>query len=299
MFDIQHWIDECVVGGLVHGEAVESQQLFVGEQLQFEPTRIQGKLVSIAAGGKYLFIATDKRLIIALPMNGDKQLFILPQKSSDDITHKLFCDPHGQHIIITLKSKKNFYINLGQNSRKPIELQKLKGMRIESIAWPKENTSKTMTNRLLLGTSNGCIYEYEICDCKEKTFSKLFDLKSEQYGSKVSNYEEEKDNKSWCICGLHVEKLAMPKDIGLESESKSASQVYQVQNEKLGFIELIDGGDKKQHDRYNGSRGKSHQMFYVIATIPSALYEFIGGPTFDHLFKQYNGTTYKQILTGK
>ncbi|CDS81881.1 related to DigA protein [Sporisorium scitamineum] len=91
--------------------------------------------------------------------------------------HKMFADPSGLHLLLTMRNGDNYYWASGW--RKARLLPKLKGHIIESVAWNKDaspshsssgasaarkrqvnsNPSLSTTRQILIGTRSGDIYE--------------------------------------------------------------------------------------------------------------------------------------------
>ena len=78
-------------------------------------------------------------------------------KREDDRIHKVFQDPSGHHVILTMSGSKECYY-IGKSTGKktaPRLLPKVKGHLIESVAWNKLESSDNGTGPILLGTSTG------------------------------------------------------------------------------------------------------------------------------------------------
>lgn len=78
-------------------------------------------------------------------------------KREDDRIHKVFQDPTGQHLLISMAaSKECFYIGRASGKKgAPKSLPKVKGHLIESVAWNKLEGGDNGTGPILLGTSTG------------------------------------------------------------------------------------------------------------------------------------------------
>eukprot|EP01083_Nonionella_stella_P063753 165705_1 len=275
----------------------EDDDLFVLEQLAWEPTRTQGKLVAIAVGRDTIIVGTDKRLVILLRVDRDPQLLVVGKK--EDLIHALFVDEEANHLIVTMKNGLNFYINLtsshASSRRKQTQtaLSKVKGITIESMYWNK-SSFRDSTGLCLCGTSNGCIYSLQISEGKERIFSKLYDFKSGSYGSGTSTMDSINHSESTCfrVCGLHVEQLntaSLEMDHAEEEKKDVAAEVDQqiAALKSLGFVdEAIIG--KKKNKKKKKHKKKEDKKYYIVAVIPSKIFEFIGGPTFDDVFKFYD-----------
>ena len=276
-------------------EYSDDDGIFVLEQLAWEPSRTQGHLVAIAVAQDTIIVGTDKRVLILLKVDVDPQLFVVGKK--EDLIHKLFVDNDANHLIVTMKNGQNFYINLtsahASSRRKQTQsaLSKVKGVTIESMVWSR-NAYRDSTGICLCGTSNGCIYSLQISDGKEKVFNKLYDLNTGCYGSQSSDNAQINHSESTCfrVCGLHVEHLDSAKDLDDGGKSDREEHSHHIVDrmevlESLGFV----GSD---HDSKRKHKGKDHvkdsKKFYIVAVIPSKIFDFIGRPTYEDVFKSYH-----------
>lgn len=71
----------------------------------------------------------------------------------------MFLDPSASHLIITTASGENYYLHT--QSRQPKALPRLKGVRIETIAW-NPSLPTASTREILIGASDGNLYEVYI-----------------------------------------------------------------------------------------------------------------------------------------
>ncbi|KAE8215675.1 hypothetical protein CF327_g1075 [Tilletia walkeri] len=92
-----------------------------------------------------------------------------PPNPAQQGPYKMFADPTGRHLILTMLSGDNFYWRSGW--KKARVLPRLKGLILESVAWnrssaaaqtftsKREGAQMTTTREILLGTRSGDIYE--------------------------------------------------------------------------------------------------------------------------------------------
>lgn len=66
-----------------------------------------------------------------------------------------------------MENEENYYLHLSW--KKPKNISKLKGIKIESIAWDKLNTDPSTTREILIGSNKGKIYELCI-EANERAF---------------------------------------------------------------------------------------------------------------------------------
>lgn len=92
----------------------------------------------------------------------------LPLDASSVGPYKMFADPTGKHLVISIRNGENFYWASGWKKARP--LPKWRGVIVESIAWNPEtrqnqrkytpNASRsTTTGEVLVGSASGDIYE--------------------------------------------------------------------------------------------------------------------------------------------
>ena len=71
----------------------------------------------------------------------------------------MFLDPSASHLIITTTLGENYYLHT--QSRQPKALTRLKGVRVETIAW-NPSLPTASTREILIGASDGNVYEVYI-----------------------------------------------------------------------------------------------------------------------------------------
>lgn len=93
----------------------------------------------------------------------------LPTDPSMVGPHKMFADPSGRHLVLSMRSGDNYYWRSGW--KKARALPKWKGIVVESIAWNRSanapahgskrasSTQQTTTRQILVGTQSGDIFE--------------------------------------------------------------------------------------------------------------------------------------------
>ncbi len=92
--------------------------------------------------------------------------------------YKIFVDPTGTHVLITMRNGDNHYVNTNTNKNPKLQ-PKLKNIIIESVGWDKFNNRRETTGTILIGTQDSCIYEARFDMSKEacRNFKQLFDLR--------------------------------------------------------------------------------------------------------------------------
>lgn len=101
--------------------------------------------------------------------------------------YKIFLDPTGHHMIISIVSGDNVtpidVLYLPWKGTKPKVSSKLKGMLISAVGWNPKNTSDSYTGQILVGTTKGQIYELEMTSDEkflqsghERNLRQIYDL---------------------------------------------------------------------------------------------------------------------------
>lgn len=86
----------------------------------------------------------------------------------------------GSHLLISLSTSECLYLN--RNTQKVRSLSRWRGHLIESVGWNKLLGSETNTGPILVGTSQGIIFEAEISASE----GSLFNTNPDQYFRQVS-----------------------------------------------------------------------------------------------------------------
>ncbi|KAI4263263.1 MAG: hypothetical protein L6R42_001589 [Xanthoria sp. 1 TBL-2021] len=128
-------------------------------QLQFS---ISSDFVAAQVANNVLILAlsTGRILRIDLDSPGDIDDIDLPKRPQEiGLIRSMFLDPSASHLIITTTLGENYYLHT--QSRQPKALSRLKGVRIETIAW-NPSLPTASTREILIGASDGNVYEVYI-----------------------------------------------------------------------------------------------------------------------------------------
>lgn len=100
---------------------------------------------------------------------------------SDNIINILLHLLHitGSHLLIGLSTRECLYLN--RNTQKVRSLSRWRGHLIECVGWNKQFGNETNTGPILVGTSQGVIFEAEI----SATEASLFNTNPDQYFRQV------------------------------------------------------------------------------------------------------------------
>uniref|UniRef100_H3A4C1 Vacuolar protein sorting-associated protein 18 homolog n=2 Tax=Latimeria chalumnae TaxID=7897 RepID=H3A4C1_LATCH len=110
----------------------------------------------------------------------------------------MFLDPTGSHLLLALTTSECLYVN--RNAQKVRSLSRWKGHLIESVGWNKLLGTEASTGPILVGTSQGQIFESEISNSEGSLFSTNVD----QYFRLVYTLHEEGNVSP--VCCLEIER---------------------------------------------------------------------------------------------
>lgn len=161
----------------------EETPIFTKKKINFKP---EEPITHLMVCNNFLVMAMSQGTMMRLDLeHPDDQERVEVFKPGEERIHKMFLDPTGKHLIISLDSSENLY--LSRNSKKPKPIAKLKGHHIDSVGWNWQNASDSTTGAILLGTSKGLIFETELSANDDSKFwqgnldvylKQLFNLKS-------------------------------------------------------------------------------------------------------------------------
>ena len=151
--------------------------LFKIERLDdWKPNKEHGSITSLAAGSDVLAIGTSNNYLVRWSVESSDIDVLHLSKRVDERIHRVFIDPFGHHILVSMANGVTHYLHAHWN--KTHTLSKLKGLVIESVAWNHiEGPSVPTSHRILLGTTKGVILEATLDEKeKDKHVKKLYDL---------------------------------------------------------------------------------------------------------------------------
>ncbi|XP_060604108.1 vacuolar protein sorting-associated protein 18 homolog isoform X2 [Ruditapes philippinarum] len=171
----------------------EDTPIFTKKKINFKP---EEPITHLAVCNNFLVMAMSHGVIMRLDLeHADEQERVEIFKKGEEKVHKIFLDPTGRHLIISLDSTENLYIS--RNSKKPKPIVKLKGYHIDSVGWNWQNANENTTGAILLGTSKGNIFETELSANDDSRFwqgnldqylKQLFNLKG-AHGEPITGIE--------------------------------------------------------------------------------------------------------------
>jgi hypothetical protein len=194
-----------------------------------------------------LVIGTSTCIVIRIQLDTMEmeEIEISKQSNVEDNFHKLFLDPTGNHLLISLENRDNYYLYAGAS--KPKKLSKLANQLLDSVGWDKRQTPSPTTKPFLVGTSQGVIYEVVI-EGKEKYVKRVYSLQG-----------------SIKICGLQFEQFPQPNidKFFVMIVTANPTRYYQFVG-RGSFEELFDGYTSTERLRFNElpSQGRFSELHF-------------------------------------
>ncbi|MBN3326234.1 VPS18 protein, partial [Atractosteus spatula] len=183
--------------GFVNARLEEEKPIFNKQRIDFSPPE---KINHFAVCNNQLCMSLGKDTLLRIDLGKPDQPNQVELGRKDEAkVHKLFLDPTGAHLVISLTSSECLYLN--RNTQKVRSLSRWKGHLIESIAWNKLLGTETNTGPILAGTTQGHIFEAEISASEGAS---LFNTNPDQYFRQVHMLEE--DGKPAPVCCLEIDR---------------------------------------------------------------------------------------------
>ncbi|XP_037100361.1 vacuolar protein sorting-associated protein 18 homolog [Syngnathus acus] len=182
--------------GFVNVRLEEEKPIFNKQRIDFTPPERINHLM-VCNNQLCMSLGKDTLLRIDLAKPDHPNQIELGRKD-DSKVHKLFLDPTGSHLLISLSTSECLYLN--RNTQKVRSLSRWRGHLVESVGWNKLLGNETNTGPILVGTGQGVIFEAEI----SATEGSLFNTNPDQYFRQVHSLEE--DGRPAPVCCLEVER---------------------------------------------------------------------------------------------
>uniref|UniRef100_A0A4W5PWN4 Vacuolar protein sorting-associated protein 18 homolog n=1 Tax=Hucho hucho TaxID=62062 RepID=A0A4W5PWN4_9TELE len=174
----------------------EEKPIFNKQRIDFSPPE---KINHFAVCNNQLCMSLGKDTLLRIDLaKPDQPNQIELGRKDDSRVHKLFLDPTGSHLVISLSTSECLYLN--RNTQKVRSLSRWRGHLIESVGWNKLLGTETNTGPILVGTSQGIIFEAEISASE----GSLFNTNPDQYFKQVHSLEE--DGRPAPVCCIEVER---------------------------------------------------------------------------------------------
>ncbi|KAK6183831.1 hypothetical protein SNE40_002395 [Patella caerulea] len=179
-FSAQMSYQEPIGAGFIDARLTEEQPIFTKKKVNFKPP---DQLTHLVVSNNFLVMAMSSNILLRLDLeHPDQPDEVELPRALDDKVYKIFLDPTGRHMIISMNSMESYY--LSRNSKKPKAITKLKGHHIDSVGWNWQNANNNTTSAILIGTSKGIIYETELTANED---SKFFQGSLDQYLKQLYN----------------------------------------------------------------------------------------------------------------
>ncbi|KAK3096988.1 hypothetical protein FSP39_005437 [Pinctada imbricata] len=171
--------------GFIDARLDNDVPIFNKKKVNFKPP---DPITHLAVCNNFLVMAMSNNVLLRLDLeHPDQPDEVELPKVGDDRVHRLFLDPTGRHLLISMKSTENYY--LSRNSKKGRPIARLKGHLIDSVGWNLQNANENTTGAILLGTNKGLLFETELVDSGD---SRFFQGSLEQYLKQLFNLGRER-----------------------------------------------------------------------------------------------------------
>ncbi|RVE56185.1 hypothetical protein OJAV_G00233460 [Oryzias javanicus] len=182
--------------GFVNARLEEEKPIFNKQRIDFTPPE---KINHLAVCNNQLCMSLGKETLLRIDLaKPDQPNQTELGRKDDSRVHKLFLDPTGSHLLISLSNSECLYLN--RNTQKVRSLSRWRGHLIESVGWNKLLGNETSTGPILVGTNQGVIFEGEI----SANEGSLFNTNPDQYFRQVHSLEE--DGRPVPVCCLEIER---------------------------------------------------------------------------------------------
>eukprot|EP01107_Rhizomastix_libera_P017389 TRINITY_DN8148_c0_g1_i1.p1 TRINITY_DN8148_c0_g1~~TRINITY_DN8148_c0_g1_i1.p1 ORF type:complete len:1023 (-),score=218.11 TRINITY_DN8148_c0_g1_i1:3059-6127(-) len=134
--------------------------MFSIERVQYDPKN----LVEMSVNNNMIVIAQNNTHVIRINLKNDELEDIDIARRPDDLIYRIFQDPTGHHVIVAMAGEEAVYLH--SSDKRGRTLLKWKGLPIESIAWDTYNKDINNPGTLLVGTTNGKVFQATVDDKK-------------------------------------------------------------------------------------------------------------------------------------
>ncbi|KAJ8299391.1 hypothetical protein KUTeg_023451 [Tegillarca granosa] len=191
-------IQEPIGSGFIDARLEADTPIFSKKKVNFKPP---DPITHIVVCNNFLIMSMNTNILLRLDLeHPDTPDEVEIPKGIDDRVHKIFQDPTGKHLIISMVSTENYY--LSRNSKKPRPISKLKGYHIDAVGWNWQNANENTTGAILIGTNKGLIFETELSANED---SRFFQGSLDQYLKQLFNLS--KGEKNVPVTGLEFDRI--------------------------------------------------------------------------------------------
>eukprot|EP00727_Mastigamoeba_balamuthi_P004186 m51a1_g13765 putative vacuolar protein sorting-associated protein 18 homolog (977) ;mRNA; r:253137-257178 len=127
-------------------------------------------LIHMAVADGIVIMAVARCHVVRLDTKNPQGVEDIEIPTRDSI-HKVFVDPTGHHVLVSTRAEENFYLH--STFKKPKALSRMRGCVVESVAWCTQNRDASATQEVLVGTTQGRIYETSFDIATERKFVEL------------------------------------------------------------------------------------------------------------------------------
>eukprot|EP01116_Phalansterium_solitarium_P021883 TRINITY_DN700_c0_g2_i4.p1 TRINITY_DN700_c0_g2~~TRINITY_DN700_c0_g2_i4.p1 ORF type:complete len:1144 (-),score=456.35 TRINITY_DN700_c0_g2_i4:184-3615(-) len=243
--------EDFVYDGFVGAPKVEEDEpMFALERVNF---KVNGIIHMVACNHAIVLALKNGHIMRFDDRDGSTMEDIEISRRPDERIHKLFLDPSGTHLLISMDNDESYYVNRAWKKAKPVP--KLKSSTVDAVAWQPGGVAAAepgCTRDILLGTSRGRIFETGL-DVSERAFAE--GAAALLLGGAGASGGPGGGRKEWPCKALYTLPDGRPV-VGL------------------------------RYERF-ASTDNQPRKYFVMAATASRLYQFIGGPTFEALFAYY------------
>uniref|UniRef100_A0A0B7BPA0 Pep3/Vps18 beta-propeller domain-containing protein n=1 Tax=Arion vulgaris TaxID=1028688 RepID=A0A0B7BPA0_9EUPU len=188
-----------VIGpGFIDARLETDVPIFNKKKVNFKPP---DPITHLVVANNFLIMAMSSNVLMRLDLeHPDEPDEVELPRAVDDSIYKIFLDPTGRHLIVSMSSQDNFY--LSRNWKKPKPIAKMKGHLIESVGWNWQNANDNTSSAILLGTSKGLIFETELSVYED---SRFFQGNIEQYLKQLFRLSGK--DKAEPVTGLEFDRM--------------------------------------------------------------------------------------------
>ena len=255
-----------VATALFRGLKLEDDSpIFSKQKINFQPP---ATILELVVSNNRLVLALANHLLIRINLLQPQDLeeLDLSKYCANGRIYKVFLDPSGSHLIVSIIGNKkglkeaqdNLYIPW--QNKKIRTISKLKGQIVSSIAWSQRNSSENRTGPFICGTKRGELFELELSS-DESYFQSGFELYCKSIFSGFADSDE--------IAGVEI--LPCPaNDLEYVIMCCSKERLYQFKgvlksvDSRPFFSELFSHykGENSNFFEYKGSNSSTFMKLY-------------------------------------
>lgn len=164
----------------------DDSPIFSKQIINYQPSF---DIVQLVVGNNHLVMALTNNVLIRINLLQPQELeeVDLARYSQNGTVYKLFLDPSGQHLIVSLQSTKNPNDSLETlyipwKSKKIRVVGKLRGHTVSAVAWSQRNSSELISGPIICGTTKALLFELELSSDES-----MFQSGLESYSKQIMN----------------------------------------------------------------------------------------------------------------